>query len=122
MTKGHAVIMFLGGVSFFLSFVFWVVRDIIEFSEGMEEGGASGCFPETRCYRGGGGLFVYVSSIMKEMCEWTKCPFSDELYMTQRISLCEINLFLIKFHFCLNKLLEKTQINFENALVLYCIE
>lgn len=45
MTKGHAVIMFLGGVSFFLSFVFWVVRDIIEFSEGMEEGGSIRVFP-----------------------------------------------------------------------------
>lgn len=112
--------MFLGGVSFFLSFVFWVVRDIIEFSEGMEEGGgggASGCFPETRCYRGGGGLFVYVSSIMKEMCEWTKCPFSDELYMTQRISLCEINLFLIKFHLYLNKPLGKLQVHFGSVFI-----
>lgn len=87
-----------------------------------KKGVASGCFPETRCYRGGGGLFVYVSSIMKEMCEWTKCPFSDELYMTQRISLCEINLFLIKFHLFVNKLLEKIQRNLESAILLYCIE
>lgn len=85
-------------------------------------GGASGCFPETRCYRGGGGLFVYVSSIMKEMCEWTKCPFSDELYMTQRISLCEINLFLIKFHLCLNELQGKLQVNFGSVLLLYCFQ
>lgn len=65
-------------------------------------------------------MFVYVSSIMKEMCEWTKCPFSDELYMTQRISLCEINLFLIKFHLYVNKLLEKKS-NETSKVRYFCI-
>lgn len=74
---------------------FGVVRDIIEFSEGIREGGGGGIrvFPrkldavEVKGEKE--GVFVYVSSLMKEMSRTVQDgPFGNELYLTQWFISC----------------------------------